>query len=108
MGTIDAAFGFITSGSIAGISPLIIMAITFVIGVIVGYIARKVLKIAIVTIIILVIISYLGFFGLSLGSLKTAAETYGPMVIQLCAFLAGVLPLGLGFIVGLIIGFIFS
>jgi uncharacterized membrane protein (Fun14 family) len=108
MGAIDAAFDFITSGSIAGVSPLIIIAITFIIGAIVGYLARKVLKIAIVAVIILIVISYLGFFGLSLGSLKSAAEAYGPMVIQFCAFLAGVLPVGLGFIVGLIVGFIFS
>ncbi|MCL2642524.1 MAG: hypothetical protein FWD52_03290 [Candidatus Bathyarchaeota archaeon] len=108
MGVIEEVFGFITSGSIAGISPLIFMIITFVIGVIVGYIARRVLKIAIIATIILIIICYLGFFGLSLGTLKTAAETYGPMVLQASALIVGALPIGLGFIVGLIIGFIFS
>jgi len=108
MGILEEATGFITSGSIAGISPLIVIVITFIIGVIIGYIARKFLKIAIIAAIILIIISYLGFFGLSLGTLKTAAETYGPMVIQLCALLAGILPIGLGFIVGFIVGLIFS
>ena len=108
MGAIEEVFGFITSGSIVGLSPLVFMVITFVIGVIVGYLARKVLKIAIIAAVILIIISYFGFFGLSLGSLKTAAETYGPMVIQFGALLIGVLPMGLGFIVGLIVGFIFS
>jgi len=108
VGVLEEVFGFITSGSIAGISPLIVIAITFIIGVIAGYIARKFLKIAIIAVIIVIIISYLGFFGLSLGALKTAAETYGPMVIQLCTFLAGVLPIGLGFIVGFIVGLIFS
>jgi hypothetical protein len=47
-------------------------------------------------------------FGLSLNALKTVAETYGPMVVQYGALLIGVLPIGLGFIVGLIIGFILS
>jgi uncharacterized membrane protein (Fun14 family) len=108
MGVLEEIFNFITMGNIAGISPLIVIAITFVIGVIIGYIARKFLKIAIIAAIILIIISYLGFFGLSLNSLKTAAETYGPMVIQLCAFLVGILPISLGLIVGLIVGFIFS
>jgi uncharacterized membrane protein (Fun14 family) len=108
MSVLDGALNFITSGSIAGLSPLIIMAITFIIGVIVGYLARKVLKIAIIAAVVLIVVSYLGLFGLSLGALKTAAETYGPMVIQLGAFLVGVLPAGLGFVVGLIIGFIFS
>jgi len=108
MSVVDGVLNFITSGSIAGLSPLIFMAITFIIGVIVGYLARKVLKIAIIAAVVLIVVSYLGFFGLSLGSLKTAAETYGPMVIQLGTFLVGVLPVGIGFVVGLIIGFIFS
>ena len=108
MGAISEVFSFITSGSIAGLSPFILMIIIFGIGVVVGYIARKVLKIAIIAAVILVIVSYLGFFGLSLNGLKTAAETYGPIVIQFGAFIAGVLSVGLGFVVGLIIGFIFS
>ncbi|MCL1977676.1 MAG: hypothetical protein FWG55_06220 [Candidatus Bathyarchaeota archaeon] len=108
MGAIEEVLNFITSGSIAGLPPLAVMIITFVIGVIVGYVARKVLKFAIIAAIIIVVVSYFGFFGLSLGALKTAAETYGPMVIQYGTLLIGVLPIGLGFIVGLIIGFIFS
>jgi uncharacterized membrane protein (Fun14 family) len=108
MSVLGEVFNFITSGSIAGISPLIVIVITFVIGAIIGYIARKFLKIAIIAAIILIIISYLGFFGLSLSALKTAAVTYGPMVIHLGVLIAGVLPAGLGFIAGLIVGFIFS
>jgi uncharacterized membrane protein (Fun14 family) len=108
MSAIDGAFNFITSGSIAGLSPLIFMVVTFIIGVIAGYLARKVLKIAIIAAVILIIISYLGFFGLSPRALVTAAETYGPMVIHLGTLLVGVLPIGIGFVVGLIIGFIFS
>lgn len=108
MGAIEEVIGFITSGSIVGLSPLIVMVITFVIGVIVGYLARKVLKIAIIAAVILIVVSYLGFFGLSFGVLQTAAETYGPLVIQFGALIIGVLPISLGFIVGLIVGFIFS
>ncbi|MCL2172411.1 MAG: hypothetical protein LBH62_06880 [Nitrososphaerota archaeon] len=108
MSALSEIFSFITGGSIAGVSPLIIIAITFVIGVIIGYLTRKILKIAIIAAVILIIISYLGLFGLSLSALKTAAETYGPMIIQLSVLLVGVLPIGLGFIVGLIVGLIFS
>jgi hypothetical protein len=108
MSAINEVFGFITSGSIAGVSPLVFMVVTFIIGVIVGYLARKVLKIAIIAIIILIVASYFGFLGLSLGALKSAAVTYGPLVIQFCVFLVGVLPVGLGLIVGVIVGFIFS
>ncbi|MDR0797174.1 MAG: hypothetical protein LBE70_00425, partial [Nitrososphaerota archaeon] len=64
--------------------------------------------IAIIATAALIVVSYFGMFGLSLNALKTVAETYGPMVVQYGALLIGVLPIGLGFIVGLIIGFILS
>ncbi|MGD6809349.1 MAG: hypothetical protein ACQCN3_06580 [Candidatus Bathyarchaeia archaeon] len=108
MGALEEVFGFITSGTIAGLPPLVIMIIPFILGIIVGYLVHKVLKIAIIGAVILVVVSYLGFFGLSLDALKTTAETYGPMVIQYGTLLIGMLPVGLGFIVGLVIGFIFS
>jgi hypothetical protein len=65
-------------------------------------------KIAIIAAIILVVVSYLGFFGLSLGALKDLADKYGPIAVQYGALLMGMLPLGLGLVVGFIIGFIFS
>jgi len=108
MSALTEVFSFITSGSIAGLPPIVIMIIPFVIGIIVGYFARKILKFAIIAAIILIIVSYFGWFGLSPDALKTAAETYGPMVVHYGALLVGVLPVGIGFIVGLIIGFIFS
>jgi uncharacterized membrane protein (Fun14 family) len=108
MGAIEELIGFITSGSIAGLPPLLVMLIPFIIGLVIGYLVHKVLKIAIIAAVILVIVCYFGFFGLSLDALKTMSETYGPMVIQYGTLLIGILPIGLGFIVGLIIGFIFS
>lgn len=108
MSAIEEVLGFITSGSIAGLPPLVVMIIPLILGIIVGYLVHKVLKIAIIAAVILVVVSYLGFFGLSLDALKGVAETYGPMAIQYGALLIGILPIGIGFIVGLIIGFIFS
>ena len=108
MGVLEDIFGFITSGSIGGLPPIVVMIIPFIIGLIVGYLVHKVLKIAIIAAIILVIVAYFGFFGLSLGSLKGIADTYGPIAIQYGVLLMGMLPLGLGLIVGFIIGFIFS
>jgi uncharacterized membrane protein (Fun14 family) len=108
LGVLEDVFGFITSGSISGIPPIVLMIIPFVIGLIIGYLVHKFLKIAIIAAIILVIISYFGFFGLSLGTLKDLSETYGPIAFQYGTLLMGVLPLGLGLIVGFIIGFIFS
>jgi uncharacterized membrane protein (Fun14 family) len=108
LGVIDDIFRFITSGSIGGLPPIVVMIIPFVIGLALGYLAHKMLKIAIVAAIVLVVVSYFGFFGLSLGALKNLADTYGPIALQYGTLLMGMLPLGVGLLVGFIIGFIFS
>ena len=108
MGLIDELFGFITSGSIGGIPPIVVMIIPFIIGLVVGYLVKKMLKIAIIAAIILVVVSYFGFFGLSLGALKDLSDKYGPIAVQYGILLMGMLPLGIGLIVGIIIGFIFA
>ena len=108
MGLIEDILGFITSGSIGGFPPIVVMIIPFVVGLIVGFLVKKFLKIAIIAAIILVVVCYLGFLGLSLGALKDLADIYGPMAVQYGVLLMGILPLGLGLIVGLIIGFIFA
>jgi uncharacterized membrane protein (Fun14 family) len=108
LGVLEDIFQFITSGSIGGLPPIVLMIIPFVIGLIVGYLVHKILKIAIIAAIILVVVAYFGFFGLSLGALKTLADTYGPIAIQYGTIIMGILPLGIGFAVGVIIGFIFS
>jgi uncharacterized membrane protein (Fun14 family) len=106
LGAIDDVIHFITSGHFGGVPTIVFMILPFVIGLILGYLVRKFLKIAIIAAIVLVVVSYLGFFGLSLGALKNAADTWGPVVYQYGVLLVGMLPLGLGFIVGLILGFI--
>ena len=108
MGVFEDLFGFITSGSLGGLPPIVIMIIPFIIGLIVGYLAHKMLKIAIIAAIILVVVAYFGFFGLSLDALKGVAETYGPIAIQYGVLLMGMLPLGLGLVVGFVIGFVLS
>ncbi len=108
MGLIDDIFRFITSGSIGGLPPIVVMIIPLVIGLIVGYLVHKMLKIAIIAAIVLVVVAYFGFFGLSIGALKDLADTYGPIALQYGVLLMGMLPLGIGLIVGFIIGFIFS
>jgi uncharacterized membrane protein (Fun14 family) len=108
LGALEDVFGFITSGSIGGLPPIVIMIIPFVIGLIVGYLVHKMLKIAIIAAIILVVVAYFGFFGLSLGALKGLADTYGPIAVQYGVLLMGMLPLGLGLVVGFIIGFVLS
>ena len=108
MGAIEEVISFISSGSIGGLPPIVLMIIPFVIGLIVGYLVHKMLKIAIIAAIILVVVAYFGFYGLSLGALSNIADTYGPMAIQYGILLMGMLPLGIGLVVGVIIGFIIS
>ncbi len=108
MSALDSVIHFLTSGNIGGIPTFVIMLIPFIIGLVIGYLVHKMLKIAIIAAIILVVVSYFGFFGLSLGALKDAAVTYGPIVYQYGILIIGILPLGLGLIVGLIIGFVLS
>ena len=108
MGLIEDVFQFITSGSLGGLPPIVVMIIPFVIGLILGYLIHKMLKIAIIAAIILVVVAYFGFFGLSIGALKNLADVYGPIAIQYGILLMGMLPLGIGLVVGFVIGFIFS
>ena len=108
LGAIDDVIHFITSGSIAGLPTIVVMILPFVVGLIVGYLVHKFLKFAIIAAVIIFIVSYLGFFGLSLGTLKDLSDKYGPIAVQYGALLIGLLPLSIGFIVGLILGFIFS
>jgi uncharacterized membrane protein (Fun14 family) len=108
LGAIDQVFHFITSGNIGGLSPLVLMIIVFVIGLIIGYLVHLFLKIAIIAAIILFVVAYFGFFGLSLSTLKNYATQYGSIVYQYGALIIGILPISIGFIVGVIIGFVFS
>ena len=108
LGVFEDIFNFITSGSIFGLPPIVVMIIPLVVGLIVGYLVHKVLKIAIIAGIILIVVAYFGFFGLSLSALKNLADKYGPIAVQYGTLIIGILPLGIGFIVGLVIGFILS
>jgi uncharacterized membrane protein (Fun14 family) len=94
------------TGNLGGVPTLVIMAIPLVIGLIVGYLVKKFLKFAIIAAIIVVVVAYFGFFGLSFTVLKNLADQYGPLAIQEAILLFGMLPLGIGFIIGVIIGFI--
>ena len=106
MNALGEVIHFITSGSISGLPPIVLMIIIFVVGLIVGYLIHLFLKIAIIAAIILFVVAYLGLFGLSLSTLKNDATQYGPIVYQYGALIIGILPLSIGFIIGLIIGFV--
>ena len=108
MGAIEQVFNFITTGNIGGLPTWLVFVIMLVIGLIVGYLVHMFLKIAIIAAIILFVLAYFGFFGLSLNVLKNYAVQYGDIVYQYGALIIGILPLGIGFIIGVVIGFVLS
>ena len=84
------------------------MAFPFVLGLAIGFLVKRLLKIAIIAGIIISLVSYFGFLNLSVGSLKDLAVKYGPLTFQYAALLLGILPLSIGLIIGLVIGFLFG
>ncbi|HEY3420647.1 MAG TPA: hypothetical protein VGK23_08860 [Methanomassiliicoccales archaeon] len=106
MGLIDEVLNFILHGNIGGIPTLAVMSMPLVIGLIVGFLAAKFLKLAIIIVVIIAVAVYLGFYSLDISTLQHLAQQYGPSALHLGAFLIGLLPLTIGFAIGAIIGFI--
>ena len=98
-------FGYIGNNLVMSI---VLMAVPFIIGIIVGFFIKKLLKLAIIAAIILIILAYFGIFGLSFNTLGEWAVAGGAAALAGGLLLFGVLPLGIGFVIGLVLGFIFS
>ena len=96
------------TGNLGGLPTLAVMAVPLIVGLIVGFFIKKALKWAIIAGIIALVIAYFGFFGLSLSTLGGLITQYGPLAAQGAIMLFGLLPLGIGFIIGLVIGFLVS
>lgn len=102
---IDELLNFITNGSIAGLPPLAVMIVPLVLGLLVGFLARKFLKIAVIAIIVLAVAAYLGLYALDISALQQLGVQYGPLALSYGALVIGVLPLSIGFIIGAVVGF---
>jgi uncharacterized membrane protein (Fun14 family) len=92
------------SGSIGGLPTILVMAIPFIVGLIIGFLVRNFLKWAIIAFIIVLILAYFGVWGLSFNTL----QQWSGVAIQGAIIVIGILPLGIGFAIGLILGFIFG
>lgn len=104
----------ITEGSIGfgsfQLPTLAFMGLPFVLGLIIGILIKKAIKIAIV---LLAAMGALMYFGvLSFSDLKVGAanlwDMYGTEAQQYAAMLVGMLPLGIGLVIGLIVGLKFG
>jgi len=105
MGIMEDLIGFLTAGSIGGVPPIVLMIIPLIIGVVIGFLVHKFLKFALIAAVLVIIGAYLGFYTLNLGSMVNLANEYGPLAVQYGTILIGMLPLGIGLVVGFIIGF---
>ncbi len=105
MGLAEDLFAFVSSGSIGGIPAIVLMVIPLVIGIILGFLVHKFLKFALIATVIVLIGAYLGFYTLNLDSMSNLATEYGPSIVQYGTILLGMLPLGIGLLVGFIAGF---
>jgi uncharacterized membrane protein (Fun14 family) len=99
---------FITHGTIVGIPTIVFMVIPFIVGLIAGFLVKKFLKWAIIGAVILVVLAYFGVWGLNFDTLRQWTTTYGSLAAQGAIAIIGILPLGIGFFVGVILGFIFG
>jgi len=108
LGLWDEIINLLTSGQFFSIPTIPLMIASFIIGLILGYILKKAIKILIIVAIVAIVAAYFGWLGLSFDKLKNAVELYGPQVAQYAAILIGALPLGLGFLVGFLLGFVFA
>ncbi len=105
---LNELFGFISSGKYEGIIHNYCMIIPFILGLIVGFFIKKFFKIILFVGITAIVASYLGFFTINLSTLKDIADNYGAKVIHYGTMLMSILPIGVGFIVGLVLGFLFG
>ncbi len=105
---LNELFEFISSGNIAGIPTIIVMTLPFILGLIIGLFLKKFFKLIFFVGLAAVITSYLGFFTINLFSLKDLVESYGFEVIHYGTMLMSILPIGIGFVVGLVLGFLFG
>ena len=95
--------------SLFGLPGYAFFAMPFVVGLVLGFLVKKALKIVIIAIVAIAALLYFGV--LTMGSMQTYLQTimgYSPLAMQYAAILFGMLPLGTGLIIGLLIGLKFG
>jgi hypothetical protein len=105
---IESDLFHLATTSFGGIPSIAVLALPFVVGLIIGYIIRKALKIGIILLVVAIIASFLGFISLSsiVSEAKSFISQYGPTAQAYIAIFFGIIPLSIGLIIGIVIGFI--
>ncbi|MEM3833023.1 MAG: hypothetical protein QW128_05440 [Thermoprotei archaeon] len=102
----SAIYNFVLNGTISGIPVAGFSLFSFVLGLVIGYLLRRLIKLALLVGFIVIIAGYLGFINVS--EVKSMALKYGPDIISYLALIIGIIPTSLGLIIGLIIGFVYG
>ncbi len=74
-------FKYVTSGKTLGVPTLVVMAIPFIVGLVAGFLIKRILKIGIILVILALVPSYFGLLNISLDSFKDTTNTYGPQIV---------------------------
>lgn len=106
-------FGDLThlmSGKLGTLPSLVVMAVPLIIGLILGYIVKRVLKIGLILVAIALVAAYFGFINLSTTwtQVQSLVTKYGPVANSYASLFFGIVPLSIGLIIGFLIGFIFT
>lgn len=95
--------------SIFGLPGYAFLAMPIVVGLILGFLVKKALKIVVIAIIAITAGLYFGVLSMSdLQKYFQTATAFGPEAMHYAAILFAMLPLGTGFFIGLIIGLKFG
>lgn len=106
---IKIALGQIPNVSFNGIPGIGFLAIPFVIGLVLGFLVKKALKLALLGLIVVSVGMYFGVVNMTdIQRYLEITKNLGPQAMQYAAVLYGMLPLGAGFFIGLVIGLKFG
>ena len=109
MSIVNDLFGAL-GGTIGGLPTIVVLAVPFVVGLVIGFLIKKLLKIGIILGLLTLVAVYFGFVNLDTVSktLSDLVNKYGPVAMSYVAVFFGILPLSIGLIIGIALGFIFG
>ncbi|HVP22471.1 MAG TPA: hypothetical protein VMS77_01010 [Conexivisphaerales archaeon] len=100
----------LVSGNLGNIPSLVVMAVPLIIGLILGYVVKKALKVGLLLAAIALVAAYFGYINLgsTVSEIQSLVTKYGPMASSYASVFFGVVPLSIGLVIGFLLGFIFT
>ncbi len=105
MTLLSTFWSYISSGQAFGLPTIVFMAIPFIIGLILGFLVKKMLKMVIPLVILVALAAYLGLVTINLNKLKDIFNAYGSQTAMYVAMIISIVPLSAGLIIGVIVAF---